>query len=70
MIYSSNGNKLTPPQITRVLNKIFGKNISTSMLRHIYLTDLYKDIPKINKMEILADQMGHSVSTAMEYMKR
>ena len=40
------------------------------MLRHIYLTDVYKDIPKINKMENLADQMGHSVSTAMEYIKR
>ena len=70
MIYSSNGNKFTPPQITRTLNKIFGKNISTSMLRHIYLTDVYKDIPKINKMENLADQMGHSVSTAMEYIKK
>ena len=70
MIYSSNGNKFTPPQITRTLNKIFGKKISTSMLRHIYLTDVYKDIPKINKMENLADQMGHSVSTAMEYIKR
>ena len=70
MIYSSNGNKFTPPQITRTLNKIFGKKISTSMLRHIYLTDVYKDIPKINKMENLADQMGHSVFTAMEYIKR
>ena len=70
IIYSSNGNKLSCPQITRTLNKIFGKKISTSMLRHIYLTDVYKDIPKINKMENLADQMGHSVSTAMEYIKR
>ena len=70
IIYSSNGNKLTPPQITRVLNKIFGKKISTSMLRHIYLTNVYKDVPQINKMENLANEMGHSVSTAMEYIKR
>ena len=40
------------------------------MLRHIYLTDTYKDIPEINKMENLAKDMGHSVSTAMEYIKR
>ena len=66
MIYSSNGNKLSCPQITRILNKIFGKNISTSMLRHIYLTNIYKDVPQINKMENLANEMGHSVSTAME----
>ena len=70
MIYSSNGNKLSCPQITRILNKIFGKNISTSMLRHIYLTNVYKDVPQINKMENLANEMGHSVSTAMEYIKR
>ena len=70
MIYSSNDNKLSLPQITRIWNKIFGKNISTSMIRHIYLTDVYKDVPQINKMENLADQMGHSVSTAMEYIKR
>ena len=70
MIYSSNGNKLSCPQITRILNKVFGKNISTSMLRHIYLTNVYKDVPQINKMENLANEMGHSISTAMEYIKR
>ena len=70
MVYSSNGNKLSCPQITRMLNKIFGKKISTSMLRHIYLTNVYKDVPQINKMENLASEMGHSVSTAMEYIKR
>ena len=40
------------------------------MLRHIYLADVHKDVPQINKMETLANDMGHSVSTAMEYIKR
>ena len=40
------------------------------MLRHIYLTNIYKDVPRLNQMEHLADEMGHSVSTAMEYIKR
>ena len=70
MLYSSNGNKLSSPQITRILNKVFDKKISTSMLRHIYLTNAYKDVPALNKMEILAQDMGHSVKTAMEYIKR
>ena len=70
MIYSSNGKQLSCPQITRILNKIFGKRISTSMLRHIYLTNVYKDVPKINQMQDLANEMGHSVSTALEYIKR
>ncbi len=29
LLYSTNGNKLTPPQITRMLNKITGRNVST-----------------------------------------
>jgi hypothetical protein len=70
MLYSTNDNKLSSPQINRILNEAFGKAISTNMLRHIYLTDRYKDIPAIAKMEDLAQSMGHSVSTAMEYVKR
>jgi hypothetical protein len=70
MLYSSNGNHLSSPQITRILNKIFGKNVSTNMLRHIYLTNVYKDVPALEKMEKLAASMGHSVATAMEYIKR
>ena len=70
MIYSTNGKQLSCPQITRILNKIFGENISTSMLRHIYLTNVYKDVPKINQMQDLANEMGHSISTALECIKR
>ena len=70
MLYSTNGHKLTSPQITRILNKVFGKNVSTSMLRHIYLTNMYKDLPALNKMQQLASNMGHSISTAMEYIKK
>jgi hypothetical protein len=70
MLYSTNDNKLSSPQINRILNEAFGKAVSTNMLRHIYLTDRYKDVPAIAKMENLAEQMGHSVSTAMEYVKR
>lgn len=70
MLYSTNGNKLTSPQITRILNKVFEKNVSTSMLRHIYLTDTYKNIPALKKMGDLASNMGHSISTAMEYIKK
>ena len=71
MLYSSNGQKLTSPQISRMLNKIFGgKHISTDMLRHIYLSEVYKDVPPIRQMEQLASDMGHSVGTAMTYVKK
>jgi len=46
--------------ITRILNKVFGKQIGSSMLRHIYITNKYGDVKK--EMKADADAMGHSVA--------
>jgi len=70
LLYSSNENHLSSPQITRILNKVFGKKVSTDMLRHIFLTERYKNVPSIRDMEELATQMGHSTATALEYVKK
>ena len=47
--------------ITRILNKIFKKNIGSSMLRNIYLTDKFGD--KVNELNETATQMGTSSNT-------
>ena len=46
--------------ITRILNKIFGKKIGSSMLRHIFLSDKYSDLK--DDMAEDAAAMGHSVA--------
>lgn len=51
--------------ITRILNKIFGKKVGSSMLRHIFLSDKYD----IKEMEEDAKAMGHSVEEQKKYMK-
>lgn len=51
--------------ITRVLNKWFGKNIGSSMLRHIWLSSKYN----IDEMKKDALDMGHSVEEQKHYMK-
>jgi len=51
--------------ITRVLNKIFGKKVGSSMLRHIFLSTKYD----IKEMEKDANAMGHSVEEQKKYMK-
>jgi hypothetical protein len=51
--------------ITRVLNRIFGKNVGSSMLRHIYLSSKYD----INSMKSDAEGMAHSVSQQKDYLK-
>ncbi len=53
--------------ITRRLNKIFGKNISSSMLRHIYLTDKYCKVNEEMKKD--SEIMGHNLKMQKEYIK-
>lgn len=58
---------LTVSQITHALNRIFGKKISSSMLRHIFLSHVYDR----DQMETLARNMGHSVDQAVNvYAKK
>lgn len=61
------GKNITTNNITKILNKIFDKKISTSMLRHIYLTSKYKDVNKEEKKD--ADLMAHSQMMQKEYIK-
>lgn len=64
------GNKMSNVKLSQRLNKIFdGLKISTSMLRHIYLSDKLKDVPKLQELEKLASDMGHSMKEQMEYVK-
>jgi hypothetical protein len=44
------GQPFLPSELTKEMYQIFGKKISTSMLRHIYLSSIYKDIPALNEM--------------------
>jgi len=52
--------------MTRLLNRALGKNIGSSMLRHIYLTSKYKDVK--NEMKDDAKDMAHSVSQQKDYV--
>jgi len=59
----------TSPEMTRLLNKIFGKKVGCSMLRSIYLTEKYGDTMKEMKNDV--NQMGTSAETAQNnYIKK
>jgi hypothetical protein len=64
----ANGTEMTAVNaITRILNKVFGKKVGSSLLRHIYLSDKYKDVSSEQQKDSIA--MGHSVSQQREYVK-
>ena len=68
LLFSSNKQKLTSSQITRMLNKIFGKNTSVDLIRHIYLTEKFGKIQ--DEMESTAKDMSHSSAMQALYIKK
>ena len=52
--------------ITRILNKVFGKSVGCSMLRHSYLTSKYGDANAEREKD--ANDMGHSVAQQSAYV--
>ena len=68
LLFDSKGGPLSPSRLTIKLNNIFGKNISSSMLRHIYISEkVLADAPKIREREKVAEAMGHSINTQEYY---
>ena len=67
----SKGNPLTSNKISKYLTGIFkehtGKNISSTMLRHIYLSE--KHGASLKEMKKDADIMGHSLAQQKDYVK-
>jgi hypothetical protein len=70
LLTDNNGKQLTNVKLSQRLNKIFDNKISTSMLRHIYLTDKLKDVPALTELNKMASDMGHSVPEALQYVKK
>jgi hypothetical protein len=54
--------------LTKLFKKYLDKNISTTMIRHVVLTEKFGDVKK--QMEEMADKMGHDINTAQQiYIK-
>tara|TARA_R110000737_G_scaffold259264_1_gene267829 strand:- start:153 stop:1127 length:975 start_codon:yes stop_codon:yes gene_type:complete len=67
--------KLSSDGLSKLIMRIFGgdeqKNVSVNMLRHIFLSEKFKNAPSIKEKELLAMQMGHSSSIAEQvYTKK
>jgi integrase len=68
LVYADGSPLTAVNAITRLLNKVFGKKIGSSMIRHIYISDKYKNVMEEQKAD--AEAMGHSVSQQRDYYKK
>jgi integrase len=69
LFFDTKKQPLLPAQITHRLNAIFDKPISTSCLRHIYLTHHFGNV-NLQKLSDTATAMGNTPMTALTYVKR
>jgi len=70
LIFDTNMKKFTPPRLTLRINKIFGKNISVNILRHVYISNYLKDVPLLDELNSKAEELGHSIDQMMLYRKK
>ena len=54
--------------ITYILNKTFGKNVGSSLLRHIYTSEKYGKV--LDDMKADAVNMSHSLGQQKDYIKQ
>jgi hypothetical protein len=70
VLFDTKGNPITPSQITHRLNTIFDKPISTSMLRHIFLTSKFSGV-NLKDLKDTANAMGqNNIETTLSYVKK
>ena len=67
-LVQSSGEPLTAVNaITRLLNKVFGKRVGSSLLRHSYLSGKYGD--SLEEMKKDASAMAHSLNEQKSYIR-
>ena len=70
LIVNSKSKKIGQEGITKILNRIFGKNISSSMLRHIYLTHKYGDVNLKDLNETAKNMGSKKIDTVLSYVQK
>jgi len=66
LLYPDDKERKSSSIITKDLNKIFGKKVGSSMLRHAYITS--ELAPKIKELKDVAKEMGHSSEMQSDYV--
>ena len=66
LLTNNSGNKLTEITLNQKIKKLFNGKCGINIFRHLYITNVYKDIPDLKK---ISEDMGHSLMTQQDYIK-
>jgi hypothetical protein len=68
LVYSDGSPLTAVNAMTRIFNRIFGKQVGATMLRHIYLSEKYGKVLEEQKAD--SEAMGHTLQLQREYIKK
>lgn len=69
LIFDTHDKPTNNVKMAHRLNFLFGRKISTSMLRHIYASKRAEMLPAIRELQADAEKMGHSLAQHIDYIK-
>lgn len=69
LIFDTHDKQTNNVKMAHRLNTLFGRKISTSMLRHIYASKRAEMLPAIRELQADAEKMGHSLQQHIDYIK-
>jgi hypothetical protein len=67
LVHGNSLKNFNASELSKRVQLIFGKGIGVDMLRSVFLSNFYKDLPEIKKMDDLSKQMGHSINSAINF---
>lgn len=67
ILFQTDTKRTSGSAMTKALNRIFGKKVGASMLRHSYLTSKYGKVT--DEMAKDAEMMSHTKATQNDYIK-
>jgi len=70
LIPSNSGTQMSQTGLTGILNRVFGRKISSSMLRHIYLTKRYGDVDLQDLNETTRKMGSNVIERTLKYVRK
>jgi hypothetical protein len=69
MLIKPNGKVFSPSELSKELTQMFGCGVD--ILRSLYVNKVYGDaLPKMAQLQDVANQMGHSINSAMTFYRK
>jgi hypothetical protein len=70
LLVNNKGKPFNSSDLSKRLQNIFGDGTGVDVLRSIYISNVYKDVPNLEYLQSIAEASGHSISSAMAFYSK